>query len=198
MTPCLPPPTPRRTLRTPRRLRTPPTSSRRTPRAPLALLVLLAGGCVFWVDDPAGWSVVPDSASPAAAGPGVHCSSYGDSCSCEAAPDDLKGEGKACGGDAHPNWLCCGDIQYPATNTSCRCERFSCKVTSAGCECRLGSSYGPDDHCDPKPGASCCRNNFSCQCGVSSCSETDRVDRCEVKIMRCSEGRGPRCSPLSL
>lgn len=177
----------------------------------LAALALLATGCVLLVDDPDGWAIgaSPGNAAGSAgsagssaqgAGPGLTCYASENRCSCEPTEPGDDDSGPACGGAAHPGWLCCGDIQYAASNTSCECRALSCKLTARGCDCYLGSSHGPDSTCEPRDdGDICCRSSISCECGPKDeiyCDPANVVPRCEATRLRCDSTRYEYCSPL--
>ena len=189
-------------------LTTPRHRARPLRSARLASLALLLGGCILVVDDPDGWTVDtgpdggPGGSSADGAGPGVSCHGLGDgySCYCDAtAPgDDDNGTGPACGDPARTDELCCGDVQYPAANTTCECRRLSCKLTLDGCECSLGYGVGPDSSCRPRDGETCCRSFGSCRCGTDLyCSVDDVVPSCQGNLLSCgTDHQWGLCSPL--
>ncbi len=80
--------------------------------------------------------------------------------------------------------LCCAQDGWPAAQTSCTCQPFSCSPSPGGATCSLStSSTGTTSW----SGGTCCSDGSSCWCDDSadSCAGATQVDSCTVAAIGC-------------
>jgi hypothetical protein len=113
------------------------------------------------------------------------CSTYDAYCICVV--DGVPGGGSCTPETVSPG-LCCADSSYPAADTSCTCETFSCTTTSDGADCSLSeTSTGLSSY----SGNVCCSTGSSCYCSDSldACDgDETQVAECTVDSVRCPSG----------
>jgi hypothetical protein len=127
---------------------------------------------------------------------GIVCDTYSQTCTCEVEIDPTSSS--TCTASTFKNGICCADINWPASYTSCTCSEFSCTDTSGDCFCT--PTYDPSSSQDPSvcaesTGTTCCTDTAGdgqCTCyqdGTCDSSSQYEVSECTPQNTGCGAGQ---------